>query len=421
MSETNRDEAVKCYTIAQNALKQGDEAKAVRFLEKSLRMYATKEAKEFLDKIRNKRPSGESNYDTQDASSSSTRTTASVNSSASTAQSVGGSAGGGARQRTATTSASSESPPYTKAQEALCKEVLEARDIYAVLKVKRAATEEQIRKAYRKLAMQLHPDKNRAPSATEAFKKISKAFQLLSDPQKRAKYDQYGDEDEMVTSRNGGGEGVTMDGFMTPEELFQAFFGFGGGGGATIFTGPGGTRVYRQGFRHNHHQQRAENMTPAQQRIQALMQLLPLVIIIFFSFFGGSFFGDPTPDFRLTRTGDCNNPLRTEMHNVPFYATSRFQTNYPRNTLIRQEAEAEVEYTYFYRDCWKANQDIRKDLEYFRLLGAQSKVRELSATLLAKEEQNPACNMVHELRKKFPAVARKVNSGRSQVSGSFGY
>ena len=59
----------------------------------------------------------------------------------------------------------------------------------------KGANEDQIKKAYRKLALKFHPDKNKAPNATEAFKKISTAFACLSNPEKKKIYDEHGTEE----------------------------------------------------------------------------------------------------------------------------------------------------------------------------------------------------------------------------------
>ena len=70
-----------------------------------------------------------------------------------------------------------------------CKEVLAKRDYYDILGVPKDANEDQIKKAYRKLALKFHPDKNSAPQSTEAFKKISQAFACLSNADKKRMYD----------------------------------------------------------------------------------------------------------------------------------------------------------------------------------------------------------------------------------------
>eukprot|EP00834_Sanchytrium_tribonematis_P001715 NODE_44_length_33449_cov_1.575742.p15 type:complete len:307 gc:universal NODE_44_length_33449_cov_1.575742:22946-22026(-) len=97
---------------------------------------------------------------------------------------------------------------------------------YDLLNVSPGAGENDIKKAYRKLALKYHPDKNSSPEAAEKFKDISAAFEVLSDPEKRQMYDQYGEQ----------GLG-NMGGFHNAEDIFSSFFGgsfggmFGGGGG----------------------------------------------------------------------------------------------------------------------------------------------------------------------------------------------
>ncbi|KAI8927798.1 hypothetical protein BC831DRAFT_398298 [Entophlyctis helioformis] len=96
--------------------------------------------------------------------------------------------------------------------------------LYDLLEVAPDASEVRLSKAYRKLALKFHPDKN--PDAGDKFKDISHAYEVLSDSQKRSVYDQYGEEG---LSGEGGGHGG-----MSPEDLFSHLFGrgmFGGGGG----------------------------------------------------------------------------------------------------------------------------------------------------------------------------------------------
>ena len=69
----------------------------------------------------------------------------------------------------------------------------EKRDYYEVLGLSKGASEEEIKKAYRKMAKKYHPDINKEPGAEEKFKEINEAYEVLSDPQKKATYDQFGD------------------------------------------------------------------------------------------------------------------------------------------------------------------------------------------------------------------------------------
>ena len=67
------------------------------------------------------------------------------------------------------------------------------KDYYQVLGVSRGASDDEIKKAYRKLALKYHPDKNKQPGAEERFKEIAEAYEVLSDRDKRAAFDRYGD------------------------------------------------------------------------------------------------------------------------------------------------------------------------------------------------------------------------------------
>jgi len=116
------------------------------------------------------------------------------------------------------------------------------RDLYAELGVSKSASEDELKKAYRKLAMKWHPDKNKdnREKAEEKFKKISEAYDVLSDPKKREVYDRFGEEGlkgGFPGGANGGGAGFSGANFnfRRPEDLFAEVFGgrspFGGGGG----------------------------------------------------------------------------------------------------------------------------------------------------------------------------------------------
>ena len=100
------------------------------------------------------------------------------------------------------------------------------RDYYEVLGVDRSATEEEIKKAYRRLARQYHPDVNKAPDAEEKFKEVKEAYEVLSDPQKRANYDRFGHADPNQ-GMGGGGFSGDFGGFGGFGDIFDMFFGGG--------------------------------------------------------------------------------------------------------------------------------------------------------------------------------------------------
>ena len=101
-----------------------------------------------------------------------------------------------------------------------------ARDYYEVLGVARTAGDAEIKKAYRQLAMQYHPDRNRGnKDAEERFKEVNEAYAVLSDPDKRAHFDRFG------TAGPGVGPGFGDTGFGTLfEDIFENFFSGGGRG-----------------------------------------------------------------------------------------------------------------------------------------------------------------------------------------------
>lgn len=121
----------------------------------------------------------------------------------------------------------------------------EKRDYYEVLGISKGASEDEIKKAYRSLAKKYHPDINKAPDAEEKFKEINEAYEVLSDPNKKATYDQFGFAG-MDGSQAGGGFGGFSGGFGGMDDIndiFNSFFGgmggMGGfGGSSSRRTGP---------------------------------------------------------------------------------------------------------------------------------------------------------------------------------------
>ncbi|OOG78528.1 molecular chaperone DnaJ [Algoriphagus sp. A40] len=115
------------------------------------------------------------------------------------------------------------------------------RDYYEVLGVTKSASAEEIKKAYRKLAIQFHPDKNPDnPEAEDKFKEAAEAYEVLSNPEKKARYDQFGHQGL-------GGNGGFSGGGMNMEDIFSQFGDIFGGGGFGSFFGGGGGRRTKKG------------------------------------------------------------------------------------------------------------------------------------------------------------------------------
>jgi DnaJ-class molecular chaperone len=125
------------------------------------------------------------------------------------------------------------------------------KDYYEILGVSKSAAQDEIKRAYRKLALQYHPDRNKTPEGEAKFKEVTKAYEVLGNEEKRKTYDQYGhaafDQGagqggpfgggnpfgeggqygpfSYTYSTNGGNQGFDMGGFSDPFEIFEQFFG----------------------------------------------------------------------------------------------------------------------------------------------------------------------------------------------------
>ncbi|KAG0378463.1 hypothetical protein BGX24_003781 [Mortierella sp. AD032] len=143
------------------------------------------------------------------------------------------------------------------------------KDYYNILGISKDADDDQIKKAYRKLALKYHPDKNSAPDAEKKFHDISEAYEVLSDKNKRAVFDQYGEE-----GLKGGGSAGPPPGAGGAGGFPGGFSGFPGGGGGTTFSfsSSGGPSMGGGGF----HPSNADDIFKT----------------FFASFGGGSPFGD---------------------------------------------------------------------------------------------------------------------------------
>ena len=114
------------------------------------------------------------------------------------------------------------------------------KDFYEILGISKNATAEEIKKAYRKKAIEFHPDKNPGnKEAEEKFKEAAEAYEVLSDANKKAKYDQYGHQ-AFDGGGFGGGHHMNMDDIFS--QFGDIFGGAFGGGGFSGFGGGGGQR-----------------------------------------------------------------------------------------------------------------------------------------------------------------------------------
>ncbi|CAI2736582.1 unnamed protein product [Schistosoma spindalis] len=195
----NKDEAQKCVFIARKRLVTGDRDAAKKFLLKAMKLDPSIniEGLEFLVRPRSRSSSTrEGSQENRDADSSAEST----------------------RNK-------QPDKEFTKTQIDSLRKVLACKNYYEILGVSRTASDEEIKKAFKLHALKFHPDKNRAPGAAEAFKKIKKAYEVLTDPEKRQHYDQYGAEEEQIRSPQVHRHGDTF--FQYDADVFTMFFNGG--------------------------------------------------------------------------------------------------------------------------------------------------------------------------------------------------
>jgi len=231
----------------------------------------------------------------------------------------------------------------TPEQQAAVNKIRAAKSHYEALGVSQTASEEEIKKAYRKTALKLHPDKNFAQGSEDAFKKVSKAFAVLSDRDKRAQYDHLGaDEEEIQQQRaSRSSRAYQSGGFdgMTPEDIFAA--AFGGAPGSFHFRttgfGPG-----FQGF-HRAHRPQAQQQQSQANMLYSLLQILPLLLLVTLSLFGNE-----ESVYSFNRTKSYNVRLTTERVGVDYYVrgAEAFQQKYPSNSPKRKWLEQSIESDY---------------------------------------------------------------------------
>jgi len=272
------------------------------------------------------------------------------------------------------------------------------KDYYELLGVPKSASADDLKKNYRKLALKLHPDKNKAPGASEVFKTISNAYGVLSDPDKRRRYDQYGAEGPQRMSRQSSSNYYSdmHHGFeqeFDPEDIFNMFFG-GMGGGTRVYTfGPGGG-LYRRQRQHpahrQYHQQHAqgdENSTAANYAVW--IQLAPVLILFLMSALSAFFASDPV--FNLYRENPYIIERQTTNLKVKYYVKPDFGQTY-KYSIKQLDREVESEYIQLIQQkCYQERQNkenTKLRARYFR-----------DAKLLEKAEkmEMPSCVRLREV------------------------
>jgi DnaJ family protein B protein 12 len=341
------EDAQKALRLAFKHDAGGDTAAAIKWTKKSIAIYKTPAAEALLIRLEKSGASASSSSAAAGAS-----TSAEGLRSRASAQSNGRSA--------ADTPHAAPKRAYTQAQLEVVTRIKKAGgDFYKVLGVEKTVDENGIKKAYKKLALQLHPDKNGAPGADEAFKAVSKAFTILTDADKRAAYDRYGGDPDNARSAAGAaaaGHGNPFGGMrgtpfrgggmyadeIDPNDLFNMFFGGGGMGGGqfggTTFTfGGPGMRTHQ--FRQQRPGARRAQAEP--QNASILLQLLPLLVLGLFSLlaYAPSLFSTPDPNFAWTPSTTYKTQRMTNKHHIPYYVNDNQFNNHPFVTGERSQKD----------------------------------------------------------------------------------
>ncbi|KAJ1206211.1 hypothetical protein NDU88_001620 [Pleurodeles waltl] len=345
--EGNRDEAERCLRIAREALEAGERERALRFLNKAEKLYPTQAAKVLLDAItKNGSATGNGPYCRKPPSGcEQTQHSSGKSDNASAAGETGKS--------------------YMKEQLDGVTRIKKCKNYYEVLGVSTDAGEEDLKKAYRKLALKFHPDKNQAPGATEAFKKIGNAYAVLSNPEKRRQYDLTGGEEQSNSHQSNGGfdfhRGFEAD--ITPEDLFNMFFG-GGFPTGTVHSFSNGRNRYSHNHQHHHHSGHEREEERGDGGFSMFIQLMPIVVLILVSLLSQLMVSNPPYSLYPKHGSGHNIKRQTENLGVNYYVNKDFQTEYSGVPLQKLEKNVEEDYvTNIRNNCWKERQQ-RSDLIY---------------------------------------------------------
>jgi curved DNA-binding protein CbpA len=219
--------------------------------------------------------------------------------------------------------------------EADVKRILSARNYYQILQVSKDVSDDDLKRAYKKLALLCHPDKNKSPGAEEAFKAVGKAFTTLSDPQKRSVYDRHGEEG--LQKAQGRPQQYEHEDIY---DLFAQMFGADGRGARTHTT-----YYYSQGQPppHRHHPEKQQGPEWAIN----MVKLIPLLLFItLFFLFNAPY--DEAPPFSLSynQQGGYTRKRMTHDHRVPYYVSPSFTKEYSGDPAALYNVENLVFRTY---------------------------------------------------------------------------
>ncbi|XP_076855769.1 dnaJ homolog subfamily B member 12b [Brachyhypopomus gauderio] len=362
--EVNKDEAERCIEIAINAVRSNQADKARRFLEKAQRLFPTDQAKALLESLQQNGcgPTPSSSAGSREAPTDSQETSDNHRVPEG--------------RRTDSTNA------YTTEQVDAVRRIKQCKNYYEILGVQKDASDDDLKKAYRKLALKFHPDKNHAPGATEAFKAIGNAYAVLSNPEKKRLYDEYGEVRAPAGRHSHANEDFQPD--ISPEDLFNMFFG-GGFPSSNV-------HMYSNGRMH-FSQRRAERREQRGGGLALFVQLMPILILVIVSALSQMLVAEPPYSLTIRPSVGHTHKRLTETLRVPYYVSERFSQEHSGVSLRQVERSVEDEYISTLRNnCWREKQ--QKD-------GLLYRARYFGDTELYQRAQRmatPSCSKLSEVQ-----------------------
>ncbi|KAL1210221.1 Chaperone protein dnaJ 49 [Cardamine amara subsp. amara] len=318
----NKDDASRCLRIAKDAIASNDKERALKFIRKAKRLNPSLSTDELVASC--------DNLDSVSKNQSLSEKLKTVD--------------GDDKLET-------EKMKYTEESMELVRNIKRNSDYYAILGLEKNCSVEEIRKAYRKLSLKVHPDKNKAPGSEEAFKKVSKAFTCLSDGNSRSRYDNVGFVDEFDhhiqrqnrrPRRRYNTRNDFFDDEFDPDEIFRAFFGQQ----RDMFRA---SRAYRT--RQVRTQPREEEANVAGPSCLTFIQILPFFLLLLLAYLPFS-----EPDYSLYKNQSYHILKTTQNMEISFYvrSSSAFEEKFPLGSSARANLEGNVinEYRHFlYQSC----------------------------------------------------------------------